>query len=143
MCWAESRCHRLLFWALGSAATRQQVFGCVQGHLRLVLAAIVYNAMAQKAGLRLLPLFRALSAAMRASTYDPLLIHPPADPTAKAEPGYVITVVSSSRLCSGGAMRSSTSSPLLSNPLADLTAGTEPWRVSACSACWRPPWCMA
>ena len=50
-----------------------------QGHLRLVLATIVYNAMAQKACMRSLPLFCALSAAMRASTYSPLLTHPPAD----------------------------------------------------------------
>lgn len=55
--------------------------GAAQGHLRLVLATIVYNAMAQKACLRLLPLFGALSAAMRASTYSPLLTHPPADAT--------------------------------------------------------------
>ena len=49
-----------------------------QGHLRLVLAPIVYNAMAQKACLRALPLYRALRRVLRASTYDPLLHHPPA-----------------------------------------------------------------
>ncbi|KAK9826507.1 hypothetical protein WJX81_008223 [Elliptochloris bilobata] len=57
-----------------------------QGHLRLVLATIVYNAMAQKAALRALPLFHALSTAMRASTYNPLLTHPPAEPAPAAEP---------------------------------------------------------
>ena len=64
-----------------SAASATVAMGAcaAQGHLRLVLATIVYNAMAQKAGLRALPLFRALSAAMRASTYSPLLTHPPAD----------------------------------------------------------------
>ncbi len=32
----------------------------MQGHLRLVILPIVYNAMSQKAGLRNSPLFRAL-----------------------------------------------------------------------------------
>ena len=53
---------------------------CVQGHLRLILLPIVYNAMAQRENLRSLPLFRALQRAMRASSYDPLLRHPPAEP---------------------------------------------------------------
>ncbi|KAK9826502.1 hypothetical protein WJX81_007296 [Elliptochloris bilobata] len=65
-----------------------------QGHLRLVLAPIVYNAMAQKACLRALPLYRALRRVLRASTYDALLHHPPAhtlpnvvgSSTAAAEP---------------------------------------------------------
>ena len=54
-------------------------FCCVQGHLRLVLLPIVYNAMAQKENLRALPLFAALQRAMRASSYECLLRHPPAD----------------------------------------------------------------
>lgn len=77
--------------------------GCAQGHLRLVLATIVYNAMAQKACLRSLPLFRALAAAMRASTYSPLLTHPPADLAAKAEPGCVNTVGTLAPVGLGGA----------------------------------------
>lgn len=52
-----------------------------QGHLRLVLLPIVYNAMALKEQLRQLPLFRALRTALRSSTYDRLLRHPPSDPT--------------------------------------------------------------
>ena len=51
-----------------------------QGHLRLVLLPIVYNAMAQKRNLRSLPLFIALAAAMRRSAYYQLLKHPPPDP---------------------------------------------------------------
>ncbi|KAK9918110.1 hypothetical protein WJX75_001378 [Coccomyxa subellipsoidea] len=51
-----------------------------QGHLRLVLLPIVYNAMALKELLRQLPLFRALQAVLRASAYDCLLRHPLPDP---------------------------------------------------------------
>ena len=58
----------------------------LQGHLRLVLLPIVYNAMAQKENLRALPLFAALRRAMRASSYDRLLRHPPSDP--KSSSGY-------------------------------------------------------
>lgn len=52
----------------------------MQGHLRLVLLPIVYNAMALKELLRQLPLFRALQAVLRASAYDCLLRHPLPDP---------------------------------------------------------------
>lgn len=58
-----------------------------QGHLRLVLLPIVYNAMAQKETLRALPLFAALQRAMRASSYDRLLRHPAADPKAACAEG--------------------------------------------------------
>jgi hypothetical protein len=63
--------------ALPEAACQGWARCGAQGHLRLVLAPIVYNAMAQKACLRALPLFRALCRVLRASTYDPLLHHPP------------------------------------------------------------------
>ena len=49
----------------------------MQGHLRLVLLPIVYNAMAAKEAQRKLPLFHALAAALRRSSYYPLLKHPP------------------------------------------------------------------
>ena len=52
----------------------------MQGHLRLILLPIVYNAMAAKENLRTLPLFVALQKAMRASTYDKLLRHPSTEP---------------------------------------------------------------
>ena len=52
----------------------------MQGHLRLVLLPIVYNAMALEEELRQLPLCRALQRAMRASAYDRLLRHPPPGP---------------------------------------------------------------
>lgn len=52
----------------------------LQGHLRLILLPIVYNAMAGKENLRALPLFIALQQAMRASTYNKLLRHPSSDP---------------------------------------------------------------
>lgn len=51
-----------------------------QGHLRLILLPIIYNAMAAKENLRALPLFTALHQAMRASTYDCLLRHPSTQP---------------------------------------------------------------
>jgi hypothetical protein len=51
-----------------------------QGHLRLILLPIVYNAMALKREMRALPLFLALEAALRASSYYPLLNHPPPAP---------------------------------------------------------------
>ena len=57
-----------------------------------MLAAIVHNAMAQKACLRALPLFRALAAAMRASAYSPLLTHPPAEASPKAEARRALTL---------------------------------------------------
>eukprot|EP00884_Botryococcus_braunii_P015843 jgi/Botrbrau1/2942/Bobra.0026s0013.2 len=46
-----------------------------QGHLRLILLPIVYNAMSQKSQLRQLPLYAKLQAVMKASTYWPLLYH--------------------------------------------------------------------
>ena len=60
-----------------------------QGHLRLVLLPIVYNAMAAKENLRTLPLFIALQKAMRASSYDRLLRHPSKEPITpqQREPG--------------------------------------------------------
>lgn len=51
----------------------------LQGHLRLVLLPVVYNAMQAKEELRATPLFSALSRAMRRSTYFPLLQPPAAD----------------------------------------------------------------
>lgn len=45
-----------------------------QGHLRLVLAPIVYNALAQREDMHTNPLFRALHRELRASTYWPLLM---------------------------------------------------------------------
>ncbi len=45
-----------------------------------MLLPIVYNAMAAKENLRTLPLFKALTQAMRASTYDRLLRHPSTEP---------------------------------------------------------------
>ena len=45
------------------------------GHMRLVVAPIVYNAMAARPAARATPLFGALEAALRASTYWPLLLH--------------------------------------------------------------------
>lgn len=45
----------------------------MQGHLRLILLPIVYNAMAQKPEMRSLALFHALHRAMKLSTYLPLL----------------------------------------------------------------------
>lgn len=47
-----------------------------QGHLRLVLLPIVYNAMACKPELRAHPLFPPLYRAMRQSSYWPLLLDP-------------------------------------------------------------------
>lgn len=47
-----------------------------QGHLRLVLLPIVYNAMASKEDLQNHPLFKPLHKAMKASSYWPLLIKP-------------------------------------------------------------------
>lgn len=44
-----------------------------QGHLRLVLLPIVYNAMAEKDEMRTTGLFTALHAALQQSTYWPLL----------------------------------------------------------------------
>ena len=44
-----------------------------QGHLRLVLVPIVYNALVSRHECRSTPLFRALHCAMRTSTYWPLL----------------------------------------------------------------------
>ena len=52
----------------------------MQGHLRLILLPIVYNAMAAKESLWKLPLFVALQQAMRASTYNKLLRHPSSEP---------------------------------------------------------------
>jgi hypothetical protein len=45
-----------------------------QGHLRLVLIPIVYNALVAQEDLRSSPLFHALHKAMRSSTYWPLLL---------------------------------------------------------------------
>ncbi|KAH7625087.1 hypothetical protein NADE_002305 [Nannochloris sp. 'desiccata'] len=45
-----------------------------QGHLRLVLIPIVYNALVAQEDLRSSPLFHALHRAMRSSTYWPLLL---------------------------------------------------------------------
>ena len=45
----------------------------LQGHIRLALLPVVYNAMSAKETLRNMPLFTALDAAMRKSTYYPLL----------------------------------------------------------------------
>ncbi|KAL6781567.1 hypothetical protein ACKKBF_B08540 [Auxenochlorella protothecoides x Auxenochlorella symbiontica] len=50
-----------------------------QGHLRVVLIPIVYNALSQKSMLRSLGLFKALHRAMKQSTYFPLLRPPPDD----------------------------------------------------------------
>ncbi|CAL8465868.1 g5404 [Coccomyxa elongata] len=57
-----------------------------QGHLRLLLLPIVYNAMAVKEELRQLPLFKALQSAMRASAYARLLRHPPSGPQTPEKP---------------------------------------------------------
>ena len=46
----------------------------LQGHLRLVLVPIVYNAMAQREELHGHPLFRALHRSLRGSSYWPLLM---------------------------------------------------------------------
>ena len=48
----------------------------VQGPLRLVLLPVIYNAMQSKEELRDLPLFTALKAVLRQSTYFPLLQTP-------------------------------------------------------------------
>jgi hypothetical protein len=56
-----------------------------QGHLRLVLLPIVYNAMAQRADLRATPMFKAMHTALKASTYWPLLCPPTAGQMAKVE----------------------------------------------------------
>ncbi len=48
-----------------------------QGHMRLVLLPIVYNAMGDKANLRAHPLFVAMDREMRRSNYWPLVHHPP------------------------------------------------------------------
>ena len=49
-------------------------FSCLlQGHIRLALLPVVYNAMSTKETLRNTPLFIALEAALRNSTYYPLL----------------------------------------------------------------------
>jgi len=92
------KCRRAAMrWRAGALArgrgmgTRISCGRRAQGHLRLVLAAIVHNAMAQKACLRALPLFRALAAAMRASAYCPLLTHPPAEASPKAEARRALT----------------------------------------------------
>lgn len=50
-----------------------------QGHLRLVLLPIVYNALVTREDLRATPLFRALHRVMRASSYWPLLRLPSSD----------------------------------------------------------------
>ncbi len=50
-----------------------------QGHMRLVLLPIVYNAMGDKANLRTHPLFVAMDREMRRSNYWPLVHHPPAE----------------------------------------------------------------
>lgn len=47
-----------------------------QGHLRLVLLPIIYNALAHHREMLNTPLFAALHRAMRSSCYWPLLIHP-------------------------------------------------------------------
>lgn len=47
-----------------------------QGHLRLVLLPIVYNAMASREELQTHPLFKPLHDAMQASSYWPLVIKP-------------------------------------------------------------------
>ena len=47
-----------------------------QGHMRLVLLPIVYNAMAAKKHLHSHPLFIAMDAEMRRSNYWPLVSHP-------------------------------------------------------------------
>jgi hypothetical protein len=51
----------------------------LQGHLRLVLLPIVYNAMAQRSDLRITPFFKALHRTMKRSTYYPLLRLPSAE----------------------------------------------------------------
>mmetsp|Transcript_14207 Transcript_14207/g.48975 ORF Transcript_14207/g.48975 Transcript_14207/m.48975 type:complete len:562 (-) Transcript_14207:193-1878(-) len=56
-----------------------------QGHLRLVLLPIVYNALAQKDSLRNTKIFRAMSAALARSSYYPLLRH--YDPNAAKRDG--------------------------------------------------------
>lgn len=50
-----------------------------QGHLRLVLVPIVYNALAMRGEFRHHPLFLALHRAMRISNYWPMLLHPAPD----------------------------------------------------------------
>lgn len=55
----------------------RQALGDPQGHLRLILLPIVYNAMAQKQKLRSTPFFRALHRALRSSNYFELLKLPP------------------------------------------------------------------
>ena len=56
-----------------------------QGHLRLVLIPIVYNALAGRADLRTTPLFRTLHRAVRVSTYWPLLRPIPASALAELD----------------------------------------------------------
>ena len=50
-----------------------------QGHLRLVILPIVYNALVSKSELREHPLFLALHKQMRLSSYWDLLLQPPSD----------------------------------------------------------------
>ncbi|EIE18091.1 hypothetical protein COCSUDRAFT_60584 [Coccomyxa subellipsoidea C-169] len=95
----DSRANAYLYWRWAFEAppgvkllVRQELGddNTPQGHLRLVLLPIVYNAMALKEQLRGLPLFRALQGAICASAYDCLLRHPPPDPTTpdkQADPG--------------------------------------------------------
>jgi hypothetical protein len=50
-----------------------------QGHMRLVLLPIVYNAMGDKAKLRSHPLFVAMDREIRRTNYWPLIYHPPSE----------------------------------------------------------------
>ncbi|KAK9838539.1 hypothetical protein WJX81_006074 [Elliptochloris bilobata] len=86
-------------WAFEAPATVKDVIrreigaeNMASGHVRLVLVPIAYNAMAAKEAQRKQPLFVALAAALRRSTYFPLLKHPPPEPVlpggaAQAAPG--------------------------------------------------------
>ena len=71
--------HRLVFAAhrkqrSATAANPIARLLCPQGHLRLVLLPIVYNALAQREDLHSHPLFQALHRTLRPSTYWPLLM---------------------------------------------------------------------
>eukprot|EP00204_Picochlorum_oklahomense_P000599 CAMPEP_0118800452 /NCGR_PEP_ID=MMETSP1161-20130426/2345_1 /TAXON_ID=249345 /ORGANISM="Picochlorum oklahomensis, Strain CCMP2329" /LENGTH=434 /DNA_ID=CAMNT_0006728279 /DNA_START=129 /DNA_END=1433 /DNA_ORIENTATION=- len=77
----------LLFWhwafesphSIKVLIRRELGEGTPQGHLRLVLLPIVYNAMSCKEELRAHPLFPPLYRAMRHSSYWPLLLDPGKD----------------------------------------------------------------
>jgi hypothetical protein len=85
----------LLFWhwafeaphTVKVAVRRELGDATPQGHMRLVLLPIVYNAMAQQERLRASPLFRALHAAVCRSAYAPLVHQLDAEHLAEVEGG--------------------------------------------------------